>query len=152
MTSSPKAPEMITTKAQATKTVIKDGHVLLAYGMDEHGLELIADEAIAQYRKLAEGNMIPMKDRDLYDEAHEDAIVRARDIVLETLAKRSTQISPEHAEDKYELEKVWEKYRNAQDVIEELERKIEFYTVPKEAHDTVVKDRDYWHARAREGK
>jgi hypothetical protein len=69
-----------------------------------------------------------------------------------TSSPKVPEISPEHAEDKCELEKVWEKYRNAQDVIEELERKIEFYTVPKEAHDAVVKDRDHWHARAREGK
>ncbi len=106
------------TKPMATKNLIKDGNVLLAYGLDEEGLQLICDEAIAAFRALTEPNSFWMshEGRQKHEEAHEKAITKATEVVSEVLAKRGQN----------DLEKVWSKYIDAQETIEQLERQIEF--------------------------
>lgn len=77
---------IIAQKPLVSKTFIKNGNVLLAYGLDEEGLGLICDEAIAAYRKLSGDDW--GKDVGLYDEAHEEAIKRAVKIVTANMEAR----------------------------------------------------------------
>jgi hypothetical protein len=87
---------------------IINGHCVVQYGLDKEGLALIADEAVSAYRSFA-------KDQDS-DHAHNKAIQRTVSTVQSELDKLG----------KSDLEKVWDKYIAAQDVIERLEHKIEF--------------------------
>lgn len=73
-----------------------------------------ADEIAHDAYKLADAMMAERKKHD-----------------LAKLHAEPVEATSELVDTKHELEKVWSKYRDAQDAIEELERKIEFDMVEK---------------------
>ena len=86
-------PKPIHRRAQGSKVTIIDGKVILPYGLDQDGLELICDEAISCYRMMVADRLEPSvslqnMQRSAKDNAHEDAIVTATNIVMTALEKR----------------------------------------------------------------